>query len=78
MTPLHSLFWAFGLVVFLLGLQGILYFPLTLLYEAWKRRTLLRLQPFTGRVSAVVPAHNEQVTCGPWFTTSPALVRRRL
>ncbi len=62
MTPLHSLFWAFGLVVFLLGLQGILYFPLTLLYEAWKRRTLLRLQPFTGRVSAVVPAHNEQRT----------------
>ncbi|HSB19745.1 MAG TPA: glycosyltransferase family 2 protein [Anaeromyxobacteraceae bacterium] len=62
MALLHALFWAFGLVVFLLGLQGVLYFPLTILYEVWKRRTLRRLPPFVGRVSAVVPAYNEERT----------------
>ncbi len=62
MTPLHALFWAFGIVVFTLGLQGIIYFPLTVVYEVWKRRTLQRLPPFTGRVSAVVPAYNEERT----------------
>ncbi len=62
MTALRALFWAFGLTVFLLGLQGALYFPLTLAYEWWKRRTLRRLPPFTGRVSVVVPAYNEART----------------
>ena len=62
MTALHALFWAFGLTVFVLGLQGTLYFPLTLVYEWWKRRTLRRLPPFTGRVSVVVPAYNEART----------------
>src|SRR5512137_60968 len=62
MTALYALFWAFGLTVFVLGLQGTLYFPLTLVYEAWKRRTLRRLPPFTGRVSVVVPAYNEART----------------
>ena len=62
MTVLHALFWAFGLTVFVLGLQGALYFPLTLAYEVWKRRTLRRLPPFTGRVSVVVPAYNEART----------------
>ncbi len=62
MTALHAVFWAFGLTVFVLGLQGAVYFPLTLAYEAWKRRTLRRLAPFTGRVSVVVPAFNEART----------------
>lgn len=62
MALLHALFWAFGLVVFLLGLQGVLYFPLTIVYEVWKRRALRRLPPFAGRVSAVVPAYNEERT----------------
>jgi cellulose synthase/poly-beta-1,6-N-acetylglucosamine synthase-like glycosyltransferase len=62
MTALNVLFWAFGLTVFVLGLQGALYFPLTLAYEWWKRRTLRRLPPFTGRVSVVVPAYNEART----------------
>jgi len=62
MTALHALFWAFGLTVFVLGLQGALYFPLTLAYEWWKRRTLRRLPRFTGRVSVVVPAYNEART----------------
>jgi len=61
-TLLAALFWAFGLVVFLLGLQGVACLPLTIAYEAWKRRTLRRLPAFTGRVSAVVPAHNEERT----------------
>ena len=62
MAALHALFWAFGLVVFVLGIQGSVYLPLTLAYEAWKRRTLARLPPFRGRVSAVVPAFNEART----------------
>lgn len=62
MTALHALFWAFGLTTFVLGLQGALYFPLTIAYEWWKRRTLRRLDPFTGRVSVVVPAYDEART----------------
>ena len=62
MGPLQVLFWAFGLAVFVLGIQGALYFPLTLVYEVWKRRTLRRLPPFRGRVSVVVPADNEERT----------------
>ncbi len=62
MTLLAALFWAFGLTVFVLGLQGLIYFPLTLVYERWKRRTLARLPPFAGTVSVVVPAYNEART----------------
>ncbi len=62
MSALHALFWAFGLTVFVLGLQGAIYFPLTLAYEWWKRRALRRLPPFTGRVTVVVPAYNEART----------------
>ncbi|MBE0585315.1 MAG: glycosyltransferase family 2 protein, partial [Desulfofustis sp.] len=45
-----------------LGLQSLLFFPLTLLYEAWKRHTLAELAPFGGRVSVIVPAYNEERT----------------
>src|SRR3989440_6786408 len=62
MDLLRTLFWSFGLVVFLLGIQGALYFPLTIAYEIWKRRTLRRLPAFRGRVSVVVPAFNEERT----------------
>jgi glycosyltransferase involved in cell wall biosynthesis len=62
MTLLHAVFVAFGLAVFLLGLQGAVYFPLTLVYEAWKRRTLRRLAPFRGRVTVIVPAYQEEKT----------------
>src|SRR2546430_4355465 len=62
MELLRTLFWSFGLVVFLLGIQGMLYFPLTLAYEIWKRRALRRLAPFRERVSVVVPAYNEERT----------------
>ena len=62
MDLLRTLFWAFGLVVFLLGVQGTLYFPLTIAYEVWKRRALRRLPAFRGRVSVVVPAYNEEST----------------
>jgi cellulose synthase/poly-beta-1,6-N-acetylglucosamine synthase-like glycosyltransferase len=57
-----TVFYSFGLVVFLLGLQSLVFFPLTLLYEAWKRRTLAALQPFSARVSVIVPAYNEERT----------------
>jgi glycosyltransferase involved in cell wall biosynthesis len=62
MTVLKSLFAAFGLAVLLLGLQGLVYFPLSLVYELWKRRALRRLPPFRGRVSVVVPAYEEERT----------------
>ncbi|MGB7217834.1 MAG: glycosyltransferase family 2 protein [Vicinamibacterales bacterium] len=62
MAVLYALFWAFGLVVFALGIQGTVFFPLTVAYEIWKRRTLGRLPPFRGRVSVVVPAYNEERT----------------
>ncbi|HEY6002463.1 MAG TPA: glycosyltransferase family 2 protein [Anaeromyxobacter sp.] len=62
MTVLHGIFVAFGLAVFLLGLQGAIYFPLTLVYEAWKARALRRLAPFRGRVSVIIPAYEEERT----------------
>src|SRR6266481_3840871 len=62
MELLRALFWSFGLVGFLLGIQGALYFPLTIAYEVWKRRTLRRLPPFSGRVTVVVPAYDEERT----------------
>ena len=62
MDLLHALFWSFGLVVFVLGVQGALYFPLTVAYEVWKARALRRLPPFRGRVTVVVPAYNEERT----------------
>src|ERR671932_1646657 len=62
MDLLRTIFWSFGLVVFLLGIQGTLYFPLTIAYEIWKARTLRRLAPFRGRVSVVVPAYDEEQT----------------
>ena len=42
MTVLRAVFVAFGLAVLLLGLQGAVYLPLTIAYEAWKRRALRR------------------------------------
>ena len=62
MDVLRILFWSFGLVIFLLGIQGTLYFPLTVAYEVWKRRALRRLPSFRGRVTVVVPAHDEERT----------------
>src|SRR5690348_7668388 len=62
MDLLRTAFWAFGLVVFALGIQGALYFPLTIAYEVWKRRALRRLPEFRGRVTVVVPAYNEERT----------------
>src|SRR6266849_2816772 len=62
MDLLRALFWSFGLVVFLLGIQGVVYLPLTIAYEVWKRRALRRLPPFSGRVTVVVPAFNEERT----------------
>lgn len=59
---LLSIFNSFGLVVFLLGLQGLAFIPLTLAYEAWKRRTLRTVPPFRGTVTVLIPAYNEERT----------------
>lgn len=55
---LHS----FGLVIFLFGLQSLIFYPLTVAYEIWKRRKLKSIRPFSGKVSVLVPAYNEERT----------------
>lgn len=57
-----SVFYSFGLAVFLLGVQSLVFFPLTIAYEIWKRRALKALPEFTGKVSVIVPAYNEEKT----------------
>ena len=59
---LLSVFESFGLVVFILGLQGLAFLPLTLAYELWKKRTLRRAPAFRGMVSVIIPAYNEERT----------------
>lgn len=61
-TALLAIFYAFGLIVFLLGVQSLLFFPLTVIYELWHCRKLKALAPFTGLVSVLVPAFNEERT----------------
>lgn len=57
-----GIFESFGLVVFLLGLQGLAFIPLTLAYEVWKRRLLGRVPSFSGMVTVLIPAYNEERT----------------
>jgi cellulose synthase/poly-beta-1,6-N-acetylglucosamine synthase-like glycosyltransferase len=63
MTFLISAFLALGMVIVLFGLQSLLFVPLTIVYEVWKRRFFARWgghhAPF---VSVVVPAYNEEKT----------------
>ena len=59
---LLTLYYAFGFVIFVLGVQSLLFFPLTVVYEIWKRRKLKALPPFSGLVSVLVPAFNEERT----------------
>ncbi len=61
-TVLLTLFNAFGLIIFLMGLQGLVFFPLTLVYEIWKKRSLAKIARFNGRVSILVPVYNEERT----------------
>ena len=59
-----SLLAAFAVAALLLGAHLLLLFPLTVVYEVWKRRHLRRFAgaPFRGRVSVIVPAYNEEKT----------------
>ncbi|MFQ5586804.1 MAG: glycosyltransferase [Thermodesulfobacteriota bacterium] len=57
-----AIFHSFGLVIFILGLQGLFFLPLTLIYELWKIRTLRVITPFNGRVSILIPVYNEEKT----------------
>ena len=61
-TAYYSIFYSFGLIVFLLGVQGMVFFPLTLIYEIWKAHALKSLPRFSGKVSVIVPAYNEERT----------------
>lgn len=61
-TILLSLFHSFGLIIFFLGFQAILFFPLTIAYEFWKKRFLMTAPPFSGLVSIIIPAYNEEKT----------------
>lgn len=61
-TVILGVFHAFGLVIFFLGTQGMVFLPLTIAYEVWKKR-FLRLAPsFEGTVTVLVPAYNEEKT----------------
>jgi len=59
---LFSIFHSLGLILFITGLQGLIFFFLTPLYELWKKRKLKKLPPFKGKVSILVPAYNEEKT----------------
>lgn len=62
-TPiLLSIFHSFGIIIFFLGMQGILFIPLTLLYEIWKKRFLRIVPPFKGMATVLIPAYNEEKT----------------
>lgn len=61
-SVVQTIFSAFGLIVFLLGIQTFFFVPLTLVYELWKKRALRKMPLFTGMVSILVPAYNEEGT----------------
>ena len=61
-ATLKSIFYAFALAVFLLGVQSLFFFPLTLIYEIWKKRKLRSIPAFAGPVTVLVPAYNEEKT----------------
>jgi biofilm PGA synthesis N-glycosyltransferase PgaC len=66
MNILAGFFLAFGLGIFVLGLQTIVFLPLTLIYEIWKKRFLRKLdQRLAPVVSVLVPAYNEESTIRP-------------
>lgn len=61
-TIILTAFHSFGIIIFLLGLQGIAFFPLTILYEIWKSKKLRSIPPFDGKISILIPAYNEEKT----------------
>jgi biofilm PGA synthesis N-glycosyltransferase PgaC len=66
MNILVGIFLAFGLGIFVLGLQTIVFLPLTIVYEIWKKRFLRKLdQRLAPAVSVLVPAYNEENTIRP-------------
>ncbi|HAO93692.1 MAG: hypothetical protein A2X99_06355 [Deltaproteobacteria bacterium GWB2_55_19] len=72
--PLLAIFHSFGAVIFFLGLQGMLFLPLTLVYELWKSRFLKRTDRFIGRVTVLIPAYNEEKTIRATITSVLASV----
>jgi len=64
-----SIFNAFGLVIFILGMQGMIFLPLTVVYEIWKKRFLVRAAPFDGTVTVLIPAYNEEKTIRATITS---------
>lgn len=57
-----AIFHSFGFIVFLLGIQSMIFLPLTLVYELWKKRFLKGMPIFNSRISILVPAYNEEKT----------------
>lgn len=68
-TIVLSVFESFGAVIFFLGLQAVLFFPLTIIYEFWKKRFLRICPPFKGKVTVLVPAYNEEKTIRATITS---------
>ncbi len=66
MKILFSFVLAFGLVVFLLGLQTLVFIPLSVLYEIWKRKFFKKWRKdYSPYVSVIIPAFNEENTIRP-------------
>ncbi len=57
-----SVFHAFGVIIFFLGMQGMVFLPLTVAYEVWKKKFLRSIPSFEGTVTVLVPAYNEEKT----------------
>ncbi|MCP3676136.1 MAG: glycosyltransferase [Deltaproteobacteria bacterium] len=61
-AALLAIFHSFGLILFILGIQGLIFLPLTLVYELWKIRRLRTIPSFDGKVSILIPVYNEEKT----------------
>jgi len=63
MILLISLFYAFGFIAFVLGLQSLIFLPLTIIYEIWKRLFFMKWrEDYFPRISVLIPAYNEENT----------------
>jgi cellulose synthase/poly-beta-1,6-N-acetylglucosamine synthase-like glycosyltransferase len=63
MSIINVVFVAFGLTIFVLGVQTVVFVPLALYYELWKKRFLRQhVDVDEPRVSVIIPAHNEEMS----------------
>jgi len=61
-VSLLFIFYSFGIIIFFLGIQGMIFIPLTIAYELWKGRRWSPSKTFRGKVSILIPFYNEENT----------------